>query len=50
MNKIREATARDCTMLTLTKYIVNGWPDTKQKVPAEIRTYFDVRDMLSQEN
>ena len=50
MNEIREATARDHTMLTLTEYIVNGWPDTKQEVPAEIRPYFDVRDTLSQEN
>ena len=48
MNEIREATARDDTMLTLTEYIVNGWPDTKQEVPAEIRPYFDVRDTLNQ--
>ena len=50
MNEIRKATARDHTMLTLTEYIVNGWPDTKQEVPAEIRPYFDVRDTLNQEN
>ena len=50
MNEIREVTARDRTMLTLTEYIVIGWPDTKQKVIAEIRPCFNVRDTLSQEN
>ena len=48
--KIRDATVRDPTMMTLAELITNGWPESKHDVPDEVKPYFDVKDTLSQDN
>ena len=50
LEEVREATAQDASLMTLKSLILEGWPDTKCKVPDVARPYYDMRDVLSYEN
>ena len=50
INELREATAEDESMQKLLSIIRDGWPDNKNEVPSELKTYFDVRDTLSHQD
>ena len=47
LEKLKEATAQDETLQILKAVIMNGWPEDKAKLPAEITPYFSFRDELS---
>lgn len=50
LKKIKFATHEDNSLQVLKRVILNGWPEHKDKVPAEIRPYFDLRDTISVED
>ena len=50
LEEVREATAQDASLMTLKSLILDGWPDTKCKVPDVAHPYYDMRDVLSYEN
>ena len=50
INELREATAEDESMQKLLSIIRDGWPDNKNEVPSELKTYFEVRDTLSHQD
>lgn len=45
--QIQHETAANPFMQSLTQVIVKGWPDTKDDLPLELCSYFDVRDELT---
>jgi transposase InsO family protein len=47
LQEIKEATASDNSMQLLLEIIREGWPKDKTQVPAEISSYFELRDVLS---
>ena len=47
LKELQKETACDQTLQTLKKAIVEGFPDTKQELPAAIHPYFQLRDKLS---
>ena len=47
LKELQKETASDQTLQTLKKAIVDGFPDTKQELPAAIHPYFQLRDELS---
>jgi len=47
LREIQQATAEDTTLQTLKKTIINGWPEERKSIPAEITAYFSVRDELA---
>ena len=40
MDKIREETSKDATLQLLTKYIRDGWPKDRKKLPKELHPYW----------
>ena len=44
---VRAATASDQSMVELTDFIENGFPTSKDNLPAEIRPYYQFRDKLT---
>ena len=47
LNELQKETACNQTLQMLKKVIVDGFPDTKQELPAAIYPYFQLRDELS---
>ena len=47
IKEIREATEHDEVLQTLTRTILDGWPDKSEDISENIRIYFDTRDTLS---
>ena len=47
LEKLKEATAQDENLQTLKAVIMEGWPEDKSILPAEISPYFSFRDELS---
>ena len=47
LEKLKEATSKDEPLQTLKAIIMNGWPEDKARLPAEITPYFSFRDELS---
>ena len=47
LKELRRETACDPTLEFLKKAILDGFPDTKEKQPAAIHQYFEIRDELS---
>ena len=47
LRELQKETACDQTLQTLKTAIVDGFPDTKQELPAAIHPYFQLRDELS---
>ena len=45
--KLKEATDEDDTVQHLKSVIMNGWPDEKQDLPAELIPYYSFRDEMS---
>ena len=50
VNKIREETFKDATLQLLVKYITNGWPVDRKKIPKELNRYWIYRDEISIED
>ena len=50
VNKIREETCNDATLQLLTKYITNGWPVDRKKLPKELHPYWNYREEISIED
>ena len=50
MNKIREETSKDATLQLLAKYITNGWPVDRKKIPKQLHPYWNYRDEISIED
>ncbi len=50
LEKVRLATNSDSDLSLLREQIVAGWPDSPQKVPKCIRTYYNMKDFLSLED
>ena len=46
LDEVRLATENDGNMKQLISIILNGWPDTKDKVPEVVKPYYDFRDTL----
>ena len=47
LKELQRETACDPTLQFLNKAILDGCPDTKEKQPAAIHQYFEIRDELS---
>ena len=47
---IREETSKDATLQLLAKYIRNGWPMDRKKLPKELHPCWNYRDELSMED
>ena len=45
--KIKQATMKDREMTLLHDVTVRGWPETKVQLPAELKTYWNYRDVIS---
>ncbi|CAC5384579.1 unnamed protein product [Mytilus coruscus] len=50
LEQITEETSKDDTLQTLTRLIIDGWPDEKDEVPKEVFEYWNFRDELSNIN
>ena len=50
MNKIREEASKDAKLQLLAKYITNGWPVDRKKIPKELHPYWNYRDKISIED
>lgn len=50
LEQITEETSKDDTLQTLTRLIIDGWPDEKNEVPKEVFEYWNFRDELSDVN
>ena len=50
LEQIRLSTESDPQFQTLTKYILEGWPESQGDCPNSIREYWNFRDELSIEN
>ncbi|CAC5423834.1 unnamed protein product [Mytilus coruscus] len=50
LEQIMEETSKDDTLQTLTRLIIDGWPDEKNDVPKEVFEYWNFRDELSNVN
>ena len=50
LEQIRLSTESDPQFQTLTKYILEGWPESQRDCPNSIREYWNFRDELSIEN
>jgi len=47
---IQQETLADQSMQQLHNLIVQGWPDNKQQVPPQVRTYWTIREELTVQN
>ena len=47
IREIREGTVKDPVLLSLKAVILNGWPNQRERLPTELRQYFNVRDELA---
>ena len=47
LEEIRKESLRVSTIQVLQKVIQSGWPETKDNLPHDVTTYFNVRDELS---
>ena len=47
IQEIREETAKDPVLQSLKAVILNGWPNQRESLPAELHQYFNVRDELA---
>jgi transposase InsO family protein len=47
LEEIRTATEEDASLQTLASVIKNGWPENYKDINANIKAYYDVKDMLS---
>ena len=47
LDEIREATFRDTSLQTISKLVLDGWPQEKHNIPPQALPYFDMRDSLS---
>ncbi|CAC5394818.1 unnamed protein product [Mytilus coruscus] len=50
LEQITEETSKDDTLQTLTRLIIDGWPDEKNEVPKKVFEYWNFRDELSNVN
>ena len=50
MEEIREKTKCDSDLVSLMRYIQNGWPLTRKSLPVDIQMYFTFREELSVQN
>ncbi|CAC5396826.1 unnamed protein product [Mytilus coruscus] len=50
LEQTMEETSKDDTLQTLTRLIIDGWPDEKNEVPKEVFEYWNFRDELSNVN
>jgi hypothetical protein len=48
MEKIREETSKDPTMMILLNAIRRGWPQTRRQTPVEIHEFWNYRDEMSE--
>lgn len=50
MESIKTATANDNELQTVIRFIKDGWPEYKDKVPLNVRAYMKVKNELSETN
>ena len=50
MQQMQKATDADALLTMLRKVIMTGWPDRRQDLPSELRSYWNYRDELSVED
>jgi hypothetical protein len=48
LEKIREETSKDPTMMVLLTVIRRGWPQSRQQTPVEIHEFWNYRDEMSE--
>ena len=46
-NEIRKVTSEDRELTLLKNVTINGWPETKDTLPPELRMYWNYRDEIS---
>ncbi|XP_031333730.1 uncharacterized protein K02A2.6-like [Photinus pyralis] len=46
LNKIREQTNNDQTLLTLSKYYQDGWPSNRNNIPLEVRPFLKFSEFI----
>ena len=44
MHELQEATSQDQHLQHLMEYVIQEWPDKKNQLPQDIRTYWTFRD------
>ena len=47
MYKLQEATPQDQHLQHLMQYVIQGWPESKNQPPLDIRTYWTFRDNMA---
>ena len=47
MNELQEATSQDQHLQYFMKYVIQGWPECKNQLPQDIRTYWMFRDDMA---
>jgi hypothetical protein len=45
--EVKNATEKDASLQFVTEFILNGWPEDKDRVPNSALPFFDMRDDLS---
>lgn len=50
MDSIKAATASNTELQTVVKFIRNGWPEYRDKVPLNVRAYVKIKNELSEAN
>ena len=46
MAEIQQSSSQDAHLQQLKSFIITGWPDTKDKLHADLRPYWSYRDEL----
>ena len=47
LEEIKEQTAKDAALKKITKYIIEGWPNSKENIVNEAKSYWSFREELS---
>ena len=47
MHELKEATSQDQHLQHLMGYVTQGWPERKNQLPQDIRTYWTLRDDMA---
>ena len=47
MHELQEATSQDQHLQCLIEYVIQGWPENKNQLPQDMRTYWTFRDDMA---
>ena len=50
MKEIQEKTAKDSCLMRITRYVTEGWPTRRDRIPADVKSYWPYKEDLSMIN